>query len=201
MTEASMLDALADAIEAAAAVLRRHAAQLKAGVLPAEGQTASMIDRARLTHPMLGFRQEQVLRKLADAGPRGTTTGTLSNALDYDQANVHITLQALVERGFAEKDASVYPHIYRLGSMLSPPLVPFRQADHETQDAFLAGLHDMRGLGGNPAAWQCTVCKERIGGDDVLISYNVPRPIPYCTTEAKPGRSCAGSGPDLVPAE
>ena len=201
MTEAAMLDALADAVEAAATVLRRHAAQLKAGVVPAEDETTSVIDRARLTHPMLGFRQEQVLRKLVDAGAGGTTTGALSSALDYDQANVHITLQALVERGFAAKDASVYPHIYRLGSVLSPPLVPFHQANPETRDAFLAGLRDMRGLDGNPAVWQCTVCRERIEGDDVLISYNVPRPIPYCTTETEPGRSCAGSGPDLVPAE
>lgn len=196
-----MLDALAEAVEAAATVLRRHAAQLKAGVLPAEGETASVIDRARLTHPMLGFRQEQVLRELADAGAGGTTTGALSNALDYDQANVHITLQALAERRLVEKDTSVYPHIYRLGSVLSPPLVPFRQANRETQDAFLSGLRDIRGLDDNPSAWQCTVCKERIEGDDVLISYNVPRPIPYCTTETEPGRSCAGTGPDLVPVE
>lgn len=79
------------------------------------------------------------------------------------------------------------------------PLVPFRQAEPQTQQDFLAGL-PKRGLSGNPPAWQCTVCEERTDGEDILISYNVPTPIPYCPTETGPHTSCAGYGPALVPA-
>jgi DNA-binding MarR family transcriptional regulator len=118
MLEGSVLDALADAADAAAAVLRRHAAQQRGGTAESDGQSASAVDLAKASHPMLGFRQEQVLTKLVEAGPDGTTTGAISSALEYDQPNTHITLQALVERGFAEKDTSVYPHIYRLGRSL-----------------------------------------------------------------------------------
>jgi DNA-binding IclR family transcriptional regulator len=67
---------------------------------------------------MLGHRQEQVLVELEAAEPAGTTTGAIARTLRYDQANVHITLQGLMERGFAEKDTSRYPHIYRLGPAL-----------------------------------------------------------------------------------
>lgn len=75
------------------------------------------------------------------------------------------------------------------------PLVPFRQAEPPTRAAYLAGLHDLRGLDGSPDEWMCTVCSETVSGDDVLISYNVPTPIPFCATS-----TCGGYGPALVPA-
>ena len=67
---------------------------------------------------MLGHRQEQMIVELEAAEPGATTTGAISRALDYDQANVHITLQGLMERGFAERDTSRHPHVYRLGPAL-----------------------------------------------------------------------------------
>jgi len=75
------------------------------------------------------------------------------------------------------------------------PLVPFKQANPDTQANYLAGLLDLRGLAGNPDVWLCNVCGERIDGDNILISYNVQQSIPFCPTE-----TCGGYGPDLVPA-
>ena len=118
MSELTILEALAEAHEAAATTLRRHADRLKASAAHGSVGQGTAVDRAKLTHPMLGHRQEQVLTELEAAEPDGITTGAISRALAYDQANVHITLQGLMERGFAEKDTSRYPHIYRLGPTL-----------------------------------------------------------------------------------
>ncbi len=121
MSEVSVLDALAEAAEAAAAVLRRRAALLRPGE-PGGEPPSGVADRARLVHPMLGPRQAEVLAELETAGRAGTTTGAIARALDNDQANTHITLGALVKHGLADKDASVYPHVYRLSPLLlSPP--------------------------------------------------------------------------------
>lgn len=130
MSEATILEALAEAHEAAANVLRRHADRLKAGIPRGDVGSGTVVDRAKLTHPMLGHRQEQILTELEAAEPDGTTTGAISRALDYDQANVHITLQALMERGFAERDTSQYPHIYRLGSALRGEVIE-KEAKHD----------------------------------------------------------------------
>lgn len=81
----------------------------------------------------------------------------------------------------------------------SAALVPFSGANPETQAAYLAGLRQ-RGYDDNPEVWHCNVCGEEIDGQDILISYDVPTPIPFCTTETGPSKSCAGHGPDLVPA-
>lgn len=83
---------------------------------------------------------------------------------------------------------------------IEPPRVPFKQANPQTQAAFLAGLRELRGLDANPEVWLCTVCEEKINGNDILISYDVPTPIPYCTTETGPDESCPGYGPALIPA-
>ena len=85
-------------------------------------------------------------------------------------------------------------------TVMSPPLTPFKDAHPETREAYLSGLARLRDINGNPEVWHCTVCDADIDGDDVLISYNVPTPFPYCTTETGPDKSCAGSGRDLVPA-
>ena len=81
------------------------------------------------------------------------------------------------------------------------PLVPFKDAEPQTQADYLAGLAAQRGIDGNPAVWFCTICEQRIDGDDILIVYNVPTPIPYCTTVIAPDVACVGHGPALVPAE
>jgi hypothetical protein len=83
--------------------------------------------------------------------------------------------------------------------LMSPPLVPFKQADPETQQAFVTGLR-ARGIEGNLDAWLCTICGATISGDDVLISYGVPTPYPYCTTMTGPHESCTGQHMALVPA-
>jgi NAD-dependent SIR2 family protein deacetylase len=68
-------------------------------------------------------------------------------------------------------------------------LVPFHQADPDTQAAYLKGLHSQRGLDGNPETWHCIRCSENTPGDDILISYDVgDTPIPYCPAQAGTSR-------------
>jgi len=117
MSDADVLDALAEAAEAAAAVFRRRAA-LARPQQSLEGSPGTVLDLARQIHPMLGQRQAEVVGELGKAGAAGTTTTAIANALQYDQANTHIALGALVKHGIAEKDTSVYPHVYRLTSAL-----------------------------------------------------------------------------------
>jgi len=74
-------------------------------------------------------------------------------------------------------------------------LVPYHEARPETRAAYLEGLRDQRGLDGNPEAWTCVVRGETTAGDDILISYDVPTPIPFCPTT-----NCRGYGPHLKPA-
>ena len=75
------------------------------------------------------------------------------------------------------------------------PLVPYGEASPETRADYLKGLHDLRGLDGNPEAWHCTRCGETIPGEEILISYDVPTPIPFC-----PSQDCTSYGPELKPA-
>lgn len=80
-------------------------------------------------------------------------------------------------------------------TMPPTPLVPFAEANPDTQDDFLRGLRDLRNIDGNPEAWQCAACGETTPGAAILISYGVgDTPIPFCAT---PG--CPGYGPDLKP--
>ena len=63
------------------------------------------------------------------------------------------------------------------------PLVPYREANEDTREAYLEGLRTQRRLDGNPQAWYCRRCKETTAGDDILISYDVgTTPIPYRAT-------------------
>jgi hypothetical protein len=117
MSVADVLDSLAEAAEAAAAVFRRRAALARPQPQGERGQ-ATVLDLARQIHPMLGQRQAQVVGELEKAGAAGTTTGAIAAALQYDQANTHIVLGALVKHGIAEKDTSAYPHVYRLTASL-----------------------------------------------------------------------------------
>lgn len=119
MSTADILDSLAEAAEAAAAVFRRRAALMRP---QAQGgrSPGTVLDLARQIHPMLGERQAQVVGELEKAGAAGTTTGAIASELQYDQANTHIALGALVKHGIAEKDTSAYPHVYRLAAGLLP---------------------------------------------------------------------------------
>jgi hypothetical protein len=113
MSDADILEALAEAAEAAAAVFRRRAA-LARPQPQAERRPGTVLDLARQIHPMLGQRQAEVVGELEKAGAAGITTSAIAAALQYDQANTHIALGALVKHGIAEKDTSAYPHVYRL---------------------------------------------------------------------------------------
>jgi hypothetical protein len=108
-----MLDAMADALEAAAAVLRRRAATWHSDV-PQAQDAETLAERARQIHRMLGERQEQMLPLLAAAGEHGATSGDIARALDYDHANATITLNAMVKAGLLLKDESAVPYRFRL---------------------------------------------------------------------------------------
>ncbi len=75
-------------------------------------------------------------------------------------------------------------------------LVPFHQADPETQAAYRVGLMKQRNLDSNPITWVCTRCSTSTPGDEILISNDVgDTPIPYC-----PAEGCTAYGPELRPA-
>ncbi len=82
---------------------------------------------------------------------------------------------------------------------VGPPLVPYRDAEPETQAAFVAGLERQRGLDGNPETWHCTVCGKDTDGNDILITYNVETPMPQCPIKPSKEEICVGYGPDLIP--
>ena len=107
-----LLLGLAEALEAAGEVLRQRAARLERTPMPVTSD--QIVEVVRGEHSFLGPRQAQILSHLAEAGSEGMTTGSLSKAMDYDQANLYIALQQLVAKGFVEKEASQNPHLYRL---------------------------------------------------------------------------------------
>jgi hypothetical protein len=114
-----MLEAMADALEAAAAVLRRravawHPDASEAYHAGATAQQGTLADRARRIHRTLGERQEQMLPLLAGAGVQGATSGDIARALEYDHANATITLNAMVKAGLLLKDESAVPYRFRL---------------------------------------------------------------------------------------
>ena len=77
-----------------------------------------MVDRARRIHPALSPRQADILSELVAAGTEGTTPGAIARALNHDQANMDIMLSGLANQGLVDRDASVYPHNYRLSAAL-----------------------------------------------------------------------------------
>jgi len=107
-----ILDTVAEALEAAAAVLRRAASRHPGA--PEAQHAETLAERARQIHRMLGERQEQMLPLLAAAGEYGSTSGDIARALDYDQANATITLNAMVKAGLLLKDESAVPYRFRL---------------------------------------------------------------------------------------
>lgn len=106
------LEVMADALEAAAAVLRRHAVgHSSATRTPPPG---TLTERARRIHQKLGERQEQMLPLIAAAGEHGATAGDIARTLEYDPANATITLNAMVKAGLLRKDESSVPYRFRL---------------------------------------------------------------------------------------
>lgn len=110
------LEAMAEALEAAASALRRRAAMADA---PEEQPRVNgVVARARAAHPLLGPRQAEILQLLEEAGREGTNTGVLSRRMAYEQPNVYLTLRGLITLGFVERDEATSPHRYRLTSLM-----------------------------------------------------------------------------------
>lgn len=108
-----LLEAMADAFEASAAVLRRRAVAWHPGV-PEAQPPGTLVEQARQIHRLLGGRQEQMLPLLAAAGEHGATSGDIARALEYDHANAMITLNQMVKAGLLLKDESEVPYRFRL---------------------------------------------------------------------------------------
>jgi DNA-binding MarR family transcriptional regulator len=123
MSTILLLEALAEAFEAAGSTLRQKIAVLKLedGTVAATTPTIGVVARVRAYHSQLGPRQAEVLQVLEDAGWDGTTAGAIAEIINYDQPNVYLTLQGLIGGGYVEKDDSVRPHRYRLAPNLLPP--------------------------------------------------------------------------------
>jgi DNA-binding IclR family transcriptional regulator len=71
-----------------------------------------------MLHPLLGKRQAEVIGLLAKEHPEATNTGKLSRAMEYDQPNVYLTLQGLIQANLVVKDATQRPHQYGLSPNL-----------------------------------------------------------------------------------
>jgi hypothetical protein len=118
MSGAAVLEALAEALDAASLALKRRSALLAEEPERSKLQGGA-VARARVIHPLLGPRQAEVVEQLERAGRGGTNTGVISRAIDYEQPNVYLTLRGLITLGFVEKDESATPHRYRLTRILS----------------------------------------------------------------------------------
>jgi hypothetical protein len=124
-----LLNEIADLHEAMARTLRAHAAQLPdrddhgepeaEKDLRPQQEVDDVIARARVVHPSLGERQEQILRLVANAHPAGITTGEIWRPINYDQTNVYLTLQALGRQKLVRRDVNVRPYRYYLGPKLA----------------------------------------------------------------------------------
>jgi hypothetical protein len=80
--------------------------------------TDDWIRYARELHPSLGERQAQVLGEVAKAHPSGVGTGPIWRAIQYEQTNTYLALDALARHQLVRKDSSAKPHKYYLGRAL-----------------------------------------------------------------------------------
>lgn len=114
MENVALLEALADGFAAASTTLRRLAEQESRTLAPLPADET--LERIFQDNPNMGHRQRQVLALLAPKGEQGTDTGWLYREMGYDQANVYLVLQSLVQRGIVEKLTDRHPHNYRLAA-------------------------------------------------------------------------------------
>jgi DNA-binding MarR family transcriptional regulator len=114
MENVALLEALADGFAAASNTFRRLAEQETRALAPLP--TNEILERIFQANPNMGHRQRQVLALLAPKGEQGSDTGWLYREMGYDQANVYLVLQSLMQRGIVEKLADRHPHIYRLAA-------------------------------------------------------------------------------------
>jgi hypothetical protein len=122
--ESSILNALADALDAASATLRRHAVGLARDQDDAPARTNTpddVVSRARRARPSLGQLQAPVLWHLADAHPEWLDSTVLWHRVGTDKVdrpNLYNTCQKLMELTWVEKDPTTRPHRYRLTDVL-----------------------------------------------------------------------------------
>lgn len=77
---------------------------------------------------------------------------------------------------------------------VSPPLAKYREAGADTREAFDAAAKTYWHAP-PPAGARCSVCGHEDAIGDVLISYQVPTPMPYCSAPPDgKGKGCAGMG-------
>jgi DNA-binding MarR family transcriptional regulator len=114
MENVALLEALADGFAAASNTFRRLAEQETKAIAPLPPNET--LDRIFQDNPNMGHRQRQVLALLVPKGESGTDTGWLYREMGYDQANVYLVLQSLIQRGIVEKLTDRHPHTYRLAA-------------------------------------------------------------------------------------
>lgn len=103
---------LADAFSDATAETEREPVDL-AGI-----DTVEWLEAAIALHAQLGERQTQVLIEVIKAYPDGVGTGPIWKAIDYEQTNTYLALDALARQGLVRKDSTVRPHKYHVGDAL-----------------------------------------------------------------------------------
>lgn len=118
MSDIDVLSALADAAEAFANTLRQHLTPITPQLVPKGNRPEDVVGRARIMHPLLGHRQAEVIGLLAKEYPGTTSTGNLAREMGYDQPNVYLTLQGLIQANLVVKDATPRPHQYGLSPNL-----------------------------------------------------------------------------------
>jgi hypothetical protein len=121
-----LLTRLAEQLEAAAGTIRELAAVgLDTEVEPVQENvhlagidTIEWLEAAIDLHAQLGERQTQVLLEVIKAYPSGIGTGPIWKAIDYEQTNTYLALDALARQGLVRKDDTVRPHKYYVGKAL-----------------------------------------------------------------------------------
>lgn len=103
--------ALGELLETVGHALVRYADQVRAGEEKAITAIADSLDEVSL-----GSRQREVVDILRGAGEGGSKTSEVSDAINYDQANTHMTLRALQARGIVEEVPGVRPTRWRLAA-------------------------------------------------------------------------------------
>src|SRR3954451_12521466 len=127
MTETrTLLTRLAGQLEATASTIRELAST--GSDIPAEPihedvnlagiDTIEWLEAAIGLHAQLGERQTEVLLEVIKAYPNGIGTGPIWKAIDYEQPNTYLALDALARQGLVRKDDTVRPHKYYVGDAL-----------------------------------------------------------------------------------
>lgn len=113
------LEQAAEALETAAALLRRAAAEQSASGIPEPAPqvqpNGTLEERARRIHPQIGGKQLAMLQLLHAAGTAGISRGDIARTMDYDGPNAGLALKGLLNAGVVEVvDGSAWPRLWRL---------------------------------------------------------------------------------------